>query len=58
MRTDLRRTVTLKRQDGKEQLEVGKLVENSFIKFKGEKGLKKKKIGIFLLPSQEVRKYF
>lgn len=43
MRTDLRRTVTLKRQDGKEQLEVGKLVENSFIKFKGEKGLKKKK---------------
>lgn len=43
MKTDLRRTVMLKRQDGKEQSEVGKLGENNFIEFKGEKGLKKKR---------------
>lgn len=46
MKTDLRRTIMLKRQDGKEQSEVGKLGENSFIEFRREKGFKKK-IGIF-----------
>ena len=58
MRTGLRRTVMFKREERKEQLEVGgELGRRSFTKFK-RKGFKEKKIGMSFtwLSSQEVRR--